>query len=77
MTVSCLKHLCQACNDANAILTRSRYAGTYVMHHDPGWYRWEGLGGQGMDRKWLAGLLVSRVYLYVDCTGGRDWVVNG
>ena len=35
-----------------------------------GWYRWEGLGGQGMGCEWLAGL-VSRVCLYVGCTDGR------
>ena len=45
-----------ACNDTNAIPTRSRYAGTYAAVIT-GWYGWEGLGGQGMGCKWLAGLV--------------------
>ena len=45
-----------ACNDANAIPTRSRYAGTYAAAI-AGRYGWEGLGGQGMGCEWLAGLV--------------------
>ena len=77
----------ETCNDANAIPTRSRYAGTYATAI-AGRYGWEGLGGQGMDCEWLdlAGLvwkglgskvwgwLVSRVCVCVDW---RGWVVNG
>ena len=44
------------CNDTNAIPTRSRYAGTYAAAI-AGRYGWEGLGGQGMGCKWLAGLV--------------------
>ena len=82
--------LAWACNDTNAIPTRSRYASTYAAAI-AGRYGWEGLGGQGMGCKWLAGLvweglgglgtgceclagLVSRVCVYVDW---RGWVVNG
>ena len=36
-----------AYNDANAIPTRSRYAGMYAAAI-AGRYGWEGLGGQGM-----------------------------
>ena len=45
-----------ACNDANAIPTRSRYTGTYAAAI-AGRYGWEGLGGQGMSCEWLAGLV--------------------
>ena len=44
------------CNDANAIPTRSRCAGMYAAAI-AGRYGWEGLGGQGMDCEWLAGLV--------------------
>ena len=44
------------CNDANAILTQSQYAGAYTITI-AGRYRWEGLGGQGMGCEWLAGLV--------------------
>ena len=40
----------QACYDANAIPTRSRY-GTYAAAI-AGRYGWEGLGGQGMGCEW-------------------------
>ena len=65
------------CNDANAIPTCSRYAGTYATAI-AGRYGWEGLGGQGMGCKWLAGL-VSRVCVYVDWRGWEvwGWVANG
>ena len=56
------------CNDANAILTQSQYAGAYTITI-AGRYRWEGLGGQGMDCEWLAGL-VSRVYTWTVRMGG-------
>ena len=73
-----------ACNDANAIPTRLRYAAAAIA----GRYGWEGLGGQGMDCEWLAGLvwegleglgmgcewlagLVSRVCVYVDWRGSE------
>ena len=66
------------CNDANAIPTHSRYAGTYAAAI-AGRYAWEGLGGLGMGYEWLAGL-VSRVcvYMYVDWRGWEvwGWVVN-
>ena len=80
---------CHACYDANAIPTRSRYAGTYAATI-AGRYGWEGLGGQGMGCEWLAGLvweglgnlgmdcewlagLVSRVCVYVDWRGWEVW----
>ena len=44
------------CYDANAIPTRLRYAGTYAAAIT-GRYGWEGLEGQGMGCKWLAGLV--------------------
>ena len=46
----------EACYAANAIPTRSRYAGTYAAAI-AGRYGWEGLGGQGMGCEWLAGLV--------------------
>ena len=46
----------QLCNNTNTIPNRSRYAGTYTVAI-AGWYRWEGLGGQGMGCEWLAGLV--------------------
>ena len=61
----------EAYNNANAIPTRTQYVSTYASVIAG----WEGLGGQGMGCKWLAGL-VSRAYLYVDCTSGRGWVAN-
>ena len=33
---------------------------------------WEGLDGLGMGCE-----MVSRVFLCVDCTDGKGWVVNG
>ena len=45
-----------ACNDANAIPIRSRYAGRYAAAI-AGRYGWEGLGGQGMGCERLAGLV--------------------
>ena len=60
------------CNDANAIPTRSRYAGTYAVAI-AGRYGWAGLGGQRMGCEWLAGL-VSRAYLYVNSTDGRGYM---
>ena len=39
--------LLMLCYDANAILIRSRYAGTYAAAI-AGRYGWEGLGGQGI-----------------------------
>ena len=73
------------CYAANAIPTRSRYAGTYAAAI-AGRYGWEGLGGQGLGCEWLAGLvweglgglgmgcewvagLVSRVCVYVEWRG--------
>ena len=53
-------------NKANAIPTRLRYAGTYAIVITRQYGR-EGLGGQGMDCEWLAGL-VWEVW---------GWVVNG
>ena len=45
-------HVHNACNDANAIPTRSRYAGTYAAAI-AGRYEWEGLGGQGAGLVWV------------------------
>ena len=52
------------CNDANAIPTRLRYAGTYAAAIT-GRYGWEGLGGLGLGCEWLAGL----VWEGLDCVG--------
>ena len=65
------------CYAANAILTRSRYAGTYAAAI-AGRYGWEGLGGQGMGCEWLAGLVweglgcVGFVYKIVEITAGSS-----
>ena len=61
--------ICHVTTHANAIPTRSRYAGTYAAAI-AGRYGWEGMGCE-----WLAGL-VSRVCVYVDWRVW-GWVVNG
>ena len=47
----------EACNDANAIPTRSQYAGTYNIHRRDRWTIW--MGGAGRSGDGLR--MVSRV----------------
>ena len=62
-----------ACNDTNAIPTRSRYAGTYAAAI-AGRYGWEGLGGLRMGCGWLARLVSVGG---AGRSGILGWVVHG
>ena len=52
----CVSLTAMPCNNANAIPTRTQYAGTYTITI-AGRYGWEGLRSQGMGCEWLAGFV--------------------